>query len=302
MDVMLSAIPAISFSDGSFGNPFPPFETAWGFQEPFLPFQNQEPAFFPNSGLENSNPKPVSSDSGSDELNRTMNNFSPGSDDPNPSLSPTTSNIDERKLRRMISNRESARRSRMRKQKHLENLRNQANRLRVGNRDLMNRLRLVTHHSQLIRAENNRLESESALLRQKLWAVRQVLLVRELQQFTPSACATAATIHDANHPPPSSIASVVAVTAFVHRLSASVVIAVVHASVVVHRLRHSPPSPPSFDLFGVEGVVETDLVRGIFGVGETRFPLGGGDGDENGDGDRFPVGDRGRGRGDFHNQ
>ncbi|KAL7221704.1 hypothetical protein ACSBR1_023614 [Camellia fascicularis] len=187
MDIMLSAIPAISFSDGSFGNPFPPFETSWGFQEPFWPFQNQEPAFLPDSGLENSNPKPVSSDSGSDELNRTMNNFSPGSDDPNPSLSPTTSNIDERKLRRMISNRESARRSRMRKQKHLENLRNQANRLRVGNRDLMNRLRLVTHHSQLIRAENNRLESESALLRQKLWALRQVLLVRELQQFTPSA-------------------------------------------------------------------------------------------------------------------
>lgn len=70
----------------------------------------------------------------------------------------------------------------MRKQKHLENLRNQVNRLRIGNRELVNRLRVVTHHCQLVRTDNDRLRSESVMLRQRLWDIRQVLLVRQLQQ------------------------------------------------------------------------------------------------------------------------
>ncbi|KAL7231629.1 hypothetical protein ACSBR2_009795 [Camellia fascicularis] len=215
----LSGFPAIPSSDGLSAIQFPTFEggfTPSDFPEPFFAFQQHEPAFFPrkpqepvmsNSGSDHSNPKSVISSSGSDDpshpnQNKTNSsscpddqNQPPGSDDPNhPNQNKTNSSscpddpnqpasvIDERKRRRMISNRESARRSRMRKQKHLENLRNQVNRLSVGNREMMNRLRLVTHHSQLVRRENERLRLESAMLREKLWAVHQVLLVRELRQ------------------------------------------------------------------------------------------------------------------------
>lgn len=73
----------------------------------------------------------------------------------------------------------------MRKQKHLENLRNQVNRLKIGNRELMNRLRVVTHHFELARSDNDRLRSESIILRRRLWDIRQVLLVRQLQQQLP---------------------------------------------------------------------------------------------------------------------
>lgn len=189
---MLSTFPPMISSDGLFGSPFPAFETGftpWDYPDP--PFepetihfplleQQQEPVNS-NSGSDNSNsnanPIPVDSNSGSDEPNVKNNkNSSSGSPGDSSSL------IDERKRRRMISNRESARRSRMRKQKHLENLRNQVNRLRVGNRELMNRLRFVTHHCHLIRNDNDRLRSESVVLRQRLWDIRQVLLVRELHQ------------------------------------------------------------------------------------------------------------------------
>lgn len=188
---MLSSFPAMLSSDGFFGTPFPAFEggfTPWYCQEPTFPFQQDEPVFgldptqepvFSNSGSDNSNPIHISSNSGSNEENRKRSSSNSGSDDP-----PI---VDERKRRRMISNRESARRSRMRKQKHLENLRNQVNRLKVGNRDIMNQLRLVTHHSQLLLRDNERLRSESVMLRQKLWDIRQVLLVRQLQQQLASS-------------------------------------------------------------------------------------------------------------------
>ncbi|KAL4568796.1 hypothetical protein LXL04_024412 [Taraxacum kok-saghyz] len=98
--------------------------------------------------------------------------------------------MDERKKRRMISNRESARRSRMRKQKHLENLRNQLNRLKTNNREVANRLRVVNLHGKLVREENRRLRSESMMLQQKLSDIRRQLLLRRRQlhhQLLPSA-------------------------------------------------------------------------------------------------------------------
>ncbi|KAK6287724.1 hypothetical protein POUND7_013903 [Theobroma cacao] len=84
----------------------------------------------------------------------------------------------------MISNRESARRSRMRKQKHLENLRNQVNRLRIENRELTNRLRFVLYHCHRVRTDNDRLRSEYSMLQQKFWDIRQILLFKQLQQFS----------------------------------------------------------------------------------------------------------------------
>ncbi|XP_071704306.1 basic leucine zipper 4-like [Rutidosis leptorrhynchoides] len=113
-----------------------------------------------------------------------------GSDNSTPKANSTdeVTIIDDRKQRRMISNRESARRSRMRKQKHVENLRNQLNRFKTGNRDLKNRLRVLNIHGMILREENRKLYSESVILQQKLWNVRQVLLFRQLnEQVLPFA-------------------------------------------------------------------------------------------------------------------
>ncbi|KAK4416358.1 Basic leucine zipper 4 [Sesamum alatum] len=216
---MLSAFPAGFPADSFLGNPFPPFETGfpswdYSYEPSFLfppPSKEEEPvAFSPqpsqepvssNSGSDTSNPAPVTPNSGSPEpIQNSCKNLSSGSDEPNrgssKKITPHSDGtrtrlgpvVDERKRRRMISNRESARRSRMRKQRHLENLRNQANRFKVGIRELMNRLRLVVHQTQLIQAENEHLRSEAVVLRQRLWDIRQVLLVRQLQQqLNPSA-------------------------------------------------------------------------------------------------------------------
>lgn len=178
-------------SDGFFGTPFPAFEP-WDFQEPPLSFQQDEPVFSPdptqepifsNSGSDNSEPMPISSNSGSKEENRKRKSSNSGSDDP------TVVDDERKRIRRMISNRESARRSRMRKQKHMEDLRNEVNRLKFENRDMMNQLRLFTHHSQILQTENELLRSKSVMLQQKLWDMHQDLVVRQLEQQLSSSLA-----------------------------------------------------------------------------------------------------------------
>lgn len=165
-------------SESAIGVPFPVFEggfTPWDGPDPDLSLifdQSPKILVFDSS--------PAGSNSGSDPV------------------------VDERKRRRMISNRESARRSRMRKQKHLENLRAQVNRLRVENRELKNRLRLASHHCHLVQTENHRLQSEELHLRRKLSDYHGILLLlsQPLQQFSTAwPCNIVTSVNNEQIPP-----------------------------------------------------------------------------------------------------
>ena len=74
--------------------------------------------------------------------------------------------INERKHRRMISNRESARRSRMRKQKHLDELWSQVVWLRNENHHLIDKLNHVSESHDRVVQENAQLKEEASELRQ----------------------------------------------------------------------------------------------------------------------------------------
>ncbi|CAI0544764.1 unnamed protein product [Linum tenue] len=76
--------------------------------------------------------------------------------------------VDERKQRRMISNRESARRSRMRKQKHLDELWSQVLRLRAENHALLDKLNHVSDCHDRVVEENARLKDQVSGLRHML--------------------------------------------------------------------------------------------------------------------------------------
>ncbi|KAH7523756.1 hypothetical protein FEM48_Zijuj06G0045800 [Ziziphus jujuba var. spinosa] len=114
------------------------------------------------------------------ELEELLSTFQPGNSGSPNSGSEETSHraiytVEERKYRRKESNRESARRSRWRKKRHLENLTNQVNRLRLENRDLKNRLGLVAHHCHIAWRENDRLRSESFALCSRLSDLCRIL-------------------------------------------------------------------------------------------------------------------------------
>lgn len=186
---MLSTYPPIlSSSDPILSSPFPAFDggfTPWDYSEVFPAVDQSPKPVTSNSGSGDfPSPKPVVSCSSSDhDPNRYHADTKTCSTN---ELDRPVSVVDERKRRRMISNRESARRSRMRKQKHIENLRNQVNRFKVENRELTNRLRFALYHFQRVRTDNFRLRSEYSMLQQKLSDIRQLLLFRQLQQFPPA--------------------------------------------------------------------------------------------------------------------
>ncbi|ESQ31264.1 hypothetical protein EUTSA_v10005352mg, partial [Eutrema salsugineum] len=95
---------------------------------------------------------------------------------------------DDRREKRKKSNRESARRSRMKQQKHLEDVRSQFHQLKRDNRELENQLRYAMHHCQHAKIEKDRLRLEHHILQEKLLNLRQVLVLRQIQQS--STCAS----------------------------------------------------------------------------------------------------------------
>ncbi|KAK9108908.1 hypothetical protein Sjap_016968 [Stephania japonica] len=81
----------------------------------------------------------------------------------------------ERRQRRMLSNRESARRSRLRKQKHLDGLAAQMAQLRVDNREIVERVNFTTQHYIEIESENSVLRAQMAELNHRLQSLDEII-------------------------------------------------------------------------------------------------------------------------------
>ncbi|XP_074585602.1 bZIP transcription factor 44-like [Curcuma longa] len=80
-----------------------------------------------------------------------------------------------RKQRRMLSNRESARRSRMRKQKHLDDLMAEASRMREENCRMMTALAVTERHCSAVEAQNAVLRAQVAELDLTLQSLDNIL-------------------------------------------------------------------------------------------------------------------------------
>ncbi|XP_057966689.1 bZIP transcription factor 53 [Malania oleifera] len=83
--------------------------------------------------------------------------------------------VDERKKRRMISNRESARRSRVRKQQRLESLVSQVNELQNDNSQMMQKINANTQLYIDVASENNVLRAQVTELTDRLRSLNAVL-------------------------------------------------------------------------------------------------------------------------------
>ncbi|KAJ9171728.1 hypothetical protein P3X46_015047 [Hevea brasiliensis] len=92
---------------------------------------------------------------------------------------PRYANIDERKRKRMISNRESARRSRMRKQKQMGDLVNEASLLQNENDRLRQNINDNTQRYVEIESANSVLRAQAMELTERLLSLNSVLQIAE---------------------------------------------------------------------------------------------------------------------------
>ncbi|KAL6011405.1 hypothetical protein ACLOJK_001853 [Asimina triloba] len=98
--------------------------------------------------------------------------------------------MDQRRLKRKQSNRESARRSRMRKQKHLDDLTAQVAHLTNENNRVLTCLNITSQHFMRVEAENSVLQTQIMELSNRLQSLNDILQVLH------------GTIHHHNNPPP----------------------------------------------------------------------------------------------------
>ncbi|CAA0843416.1 basic leucine-zipper 44 [Striga hermonthica] len=80
-----------------------------------------------------------------------------------------------RKRKRMQSNRESARRSRQRKQKHLDDLTAEVDRLRKDNGRISSSVDLTAQHCARVEAENSVIRAQMMELAQRLESLNEIL-------------------------------------------------------------------------------------------------------------------------------
>lgn len=84
-------------------------------------------------------------------------------------------NSDESKLKRMVSNRESAKRSRIRKQKHLNELTTQISQLKSKNNLIRSKMSVTNEMHVTLEAENSVLKAQLAELSQRLESLNQIM-------------------------------------------------------------------------------------------------------------------------------
>jgi hypothetical protein len=82
--------------------------------------------------------------------------------------------LDQKKRKRMISNRESARRSRMRKQKHVENLMEQVTQLRKENQHVITSISVTTQHYLKVESENSVLRAQMDEIGHRLESLNEI--------------------------------------------------------------------------------------------------------------------------------
>ncbi|XP_057952573.1 bZIP transcription factor 11-like [Malania oleifera] len=82
--------------------------------------------------------------------------------------------MDQRKRKRMLSNRESARRSRMRKQKHLDDLMAEMAQLKGENNEILTNTNITTQLYLKMEAENSVLRAQMAELSQRLQSLDEI--------------------------------------------------------------------------------------------------------------------------------
>lgn len=92
--------------------------------------------------------------------------------------------VDERRQRRMLSNRESARRSRMRKQKHLDELRAQVAHMRNENRQILSSFDILTQRYSQALEENRILKNQAMELSQQLHQLQQAFAASQQSAAT----------------------------------------------------------------------------------------------------------------------
>ncbi|KAH7517784.1 hypothetical protein FEM48_Zijuj09G0101100 [Ziziphus jujuba var. spinosa] len=83
--------------------------------------------------------------------------------------------MDQRKRKRMISNRESARRSRMRKQKHLDDLTAQVAKLTKDNNEIKTNIDITAKHFLTIESENSILRAQVGELSHRLQSLDEII-------------------------------------------------------------------------------------------------------------------------------
>ncbi|KAL7155354.1 hypothetical protein ABFS83_03G069500 [Erythranthe nasuta] len=83
--------------------------------------------------------------------------------------------MDQRKRKRMLSNRESARRSRMRKQKHLDDLMAQVNQLKRENGQILTSVNVTNQHYVHVEADNSVLRAQMMELTHRLQSLNEIL-------------------------------------------------------------------------------------------------------------------------------
>ncbi|KAL1215729.1 bZIP transcription factor 11 [Cardamine amara subsp. amara] len=83
--------------------------------------------------------------------------------------------MEQRKRKRMLSNRESARRSRMKKQKLLDDLTAQVNKLKKENNEIVTSVSITTQHYLTVEAENSVLRAQLDELNHRLQSLNDII-------------------------------------------------------------------------------------------------------------------------------